>query len=282
LSIHWQPADKFFRRPIKVALNGHHSGQRAGKDNPMSSSHRDSAERSKDQFADSRTESAWRLVAIAAISLLLAAASMFLTMTSLSVVTIVFHIDKLPVVASSTARIGALGFDSVLLVIALTRSRIVGCGDSRAGLGDAPVSNAGFVTAMGVILALYSFILQYAIHRSQSHHASILFTSFWLFSFEALLAAFVFPISEELFFRGWLWTGLRKHWSVAATICATSLLWLAMHLPGGILAIGFLLPVAIMLAVTRHIGRSVRAPIALHSIYNSTVVGSVWVFSLLN
>jgi len=37
-----------------------------------------------------------------------------------------------------------------------------------------------------------------------------------------------------------------------------------------------LMPVALMLAVARHYGASVRAPIALHTIYNCALIGAYW------
>jgi membrane protease YdiL (CAAX protease family) len=52
----------------------------------------------------------------------------------------------------------------------------------------------------------------------------------------------------------------------------TSALWLVAHLGEGILRPVYLLPVAVVLATARHFSQSIRAPIALHIIYNLTMV----------
>lgn len=45
-----------------------------------------------------------------------------------------------------------------------------------------------------------------------------------------LLLAGLGPLSEEWFFRGWLWTGLRRHWRPVPVMLATALPWLLLHM----------------------------------------------------
>jgi hypothetical protein len=78
------------------------------------------------------------------------------------------------------------------------------------------------------------------------------------------LMIFGAPIAEELFFRGWLWTGLRRTVSPVPTALITSALWLACHLTNGLRYPLALLPAAAILSLARHYGGSVRASIALH------------------
>jgi membrane protease YdiL (CAAX protease family) len=82
-------------------------------------------------------------------------------------------------------------------------------------------------------------------------------------------------VVEELFFRGWLWTGLRRHWGPAAVGFATSLLWLASHIGEGLSRLPYLIAPAIVLSIGRHRCGSVRAAIALHFINNVCAVGLI-------
>jgi len=79
------------------------------------------------------------------------------------------------------------------------------------------------------------------------------------------------PISEELFFRGWLWTALRQSWGGVPTALATSCFWLALHAANGRLTPIVLIPLAAMLSVVRHYTGSVRGTMLLHAINNATI-----------
>jgi hypothetical protein len=63
---------------------------------------------------------------------------------------------------------------------------------------------------------------------------------------------------------------LRKNWDVQATARLAGGIWLGIHLFNSFGAPFGLLPVAIILSAARHVGHSVRAPIAIHAIYNLT------------
>jgi membrane protease YdiL (CAAX protease family) len=90
------------------------------------------------------------------------------------------------------------------------------------------------------------------------------------------------PICEEMFFRGWLWTGLRRRWSPGRVMLGTALLWLLGHLADGNLThLLFLTPLAILLSVARHWCSSLWASVLLHIINNGAAAAVlVWVFWL--
>jgi membrane protease YdiL (CAAX protease family) len=78
------------------------------------------------------------------------------------------------------------------------------------------------------------------------------------------------PLAEEPFFRGWLWTGLQKHWGALPTGLMTAVIWLVPHLERGIGYVVLLLFPALILTVARQVGKRVRATILIHAIYNLT------------
>ena len=90
----------------------------------------------------------------------------------------------------------------------------------------------------------------------------------WLTLYERCKDLAFDPIVEELYLRGWLWTGLRKHWTVFPTAVLTGTIWLAMHLD--FRRIITLFPVAIILSVARHFG-GVRASIFVHVLVTAQV-----------
>jgi membrane protease YdiL (CAAX protease family) len=81
------------------------------------------------------------------------------------------------------------------------------------------------------------------------------------------------PVSEELFFRGWLWEAFRRRGlAIFTTACLTSLPWLLLHgldAPGRIL---FLIPAAVVISFARHLGHSVFASLAVHVANNGAAM----------
>ena len=103
----------------------------------------------------------------------------------------------------------------------------------------------------------------------------------WLCLIGIFVAVFLSPVAEELFFRGWLWIGLRRTWSAFPTALVTALFWLAVHLDQGFGIFIFLIPVATILTIARQVAKSSRAPIALHAIYNLVASGLPLTLGLL-
>jgi membrane protease YdiL (CAAX protease family) len=54
--------------------------------------------------------------------------------------------------------------------------------------------------------------------------------------------------------------------------------WLVLHIDRGLLMI-VLLPVAVILSLAREFAGSIRAPIALHAMYNSIAAGLVFLLT---
>jgi membrane protease YdiL (CAAX protease family) len=172
---------------------------------------------------------------------------------------------------------GALGTASVLFFSARARATTIGFGDRREGLGNVPVERLSVILALGAVIAAYAVLVSVASHRARPDQVSLMLSvSGWLTVTFLAIVVVVAPVAEELFFRGWLWVGLRGHWSAVPTAVLTGLLWDAIHIEGGIVRPLLLLPVALILSTARHFGESVRAPIALHALYNIIVLSPPW------
>jgi membrane protease YdiL (CAAX protease family) len=164
---------------------------------------------------------------------------------------------------------------TILLSVAIAAGRVVGGGNVNAGLGNEPVLRAPLVLLLAAILAGYAAIATYVLYRVRP---DLLFEDYptgpWQLVLILLLAVVLFPIAEELFFRGWLWTGLRRHWSLLPTASLTGGFWLVLHIDRGFFMLG-ILPVAVILSLAREFAGSIRAPIALHMMYNCIAAGQV-------
>jgi membrane protease YdiL (CAAX protease family) len=165
----------------------------------------------------------------------------------------------------------------VLLYASSIRGRIVGGGDRRLGLGVAPIARLPIIIGLSAIVALYAVLLDFIVYKYRPD----LFFQFssvplWLILFDSLVFVVLAPLAEELFFRGWLWTGLREHWGVLPTGLMTALMWLVAHLDRGIGYVALLFFPALILTIARQVGKSVRATIPIHAIFN--LIG---IFSLI-
>ena len=166
---------------------------------------------------------------------------------------------------------GVFGVGIVLLYADSIRGRIVGGGDRRLGLGVAPIARLPIIIGLSSVVVLYAALLDFAIYK---YRPDLFFQSssvpLWLALFDSLVLIVLAPLAEELFFRGWLWTGLRKHWGVLPTGLVTAVMWLLPHLERGVGTVVLLLFPALILTIARQVGKSVRATIFIHAIYNLT------------
>jgi membrane protease YdiL (CAAX protease family) len=156
----------------------------------------------------------------------------------------------------------------VLILASLVRARRVGHGNIRQGLADAPVSKLPLVKQLAWQIAAYAVFLKLLLHFMNPGVPSEDPRNPWQKLDVLFVSVVLGPVAEELFFRGWLWTGLAKRWSAASTMMVTSVIWLALHGENGRGVVFFLIPVAYFLARARQHAESVRAPIALHVTYN--------------
>ncbi len=83
-----------------------------------------------------------------------------------------------------------------------------------------------------------------------------------------LLAVVAAPIAEELFFRGWLYTGLRSRVGAALTITLTSILFALAHWEKTHLYALAVFPVGLALGLIRERTGSIGATMTFHAGYN--------------
>jgi membrane protease YdiL (CAAX protease family) len=182
---------------------------------------------------------------------------------------------------SLLGEIAILSAYSIFLLSAFIQGRIIGDGDVRAGCGYEPVSRRPIVALLAILVAARATQWNIIVYE---RHPSLFYEQFaidaanpWLTVYSDFKLILVEPLCEELFYRGWLWTGLRRHWGGLTTAALTGTIWLALHLSVSADSPAWLLPVAIILSLARHFGGSVRASIALHMLYNSIIVTLPWV-----
>lgn len=85
------------------------------------------------------------------------------------------------------------------------------------------------------------------------------------------------PLAEELLFRGWIYTGLRKAFRASTTVMVTTLIFALAHSDGGMLyPLAVFIP-GLALALIRHWTGSVWASFAAHALYNAWAWGLVLV-----
>src|SRR5579871_1982299 len=155
-----------------------------------------------------------------------------------------------------------------LLIGVRQRAAIVGHGNRRAGVGDSPIRRWWLLVVLALLAATWAFMAAAAWHGAFPQWVSA-----WrgqsVWTFIAYIAATVIlaPLAEELFFRGWLWTGLRQHWRVFPTALVSCGFWPIVHMERGILVPILLIPVAVMLGFARHFC-GLRAAMVVHAVYN--------------
>ena len=172
--------------------------------------------------------------------------------------------------------ISAAALQATLLLGAWSRSRP----PRGAGLGAAPIARAGLLAALvvGQLVATFAWALL-VVHlfgAPTTAVAGLLRRSAqngpWLLGSIVVLVTLVAPVCEELFFRGWLWTALRRWWGPLPTALATASPWLLLHVTdGGWRRVVILLPAAILFSLGRHACGSVRASIVMHIVNNGAV-----------
>lgn len=160
----------------------------------------------------------------------------------------------------------------ILLIADRKRSGIVGHGNHRAGVDDRPIIRWWLLIVLALLAVGWAFFASAVWNGLVPQWvATWRQASPWTVGAFAVTTVVLAPFAEELFFRGWLWTGLRRHWRAFPTALLTCVLWLAMHLELSLVLPLFLLPTAVILGFARHFC-GIRAAIIVHAIYNSVVV----------
>lgn len=161
----------------------------------------------------------------------------------------------------------------MLLWAARRRARVVGDGSVPAGFGDGPLRRPALLGLLSLLHAVaVAAWLAFLDHggRPAPLPADAKATGFVIVL--ALLVILISPLAEELFFRGWLWTGLRRHWHPVPVMLATASAWLLVHLGEGLAKPLYLVPAAISLSLVRHYC-GLRAGILLHGANNLVASG---------
>ncbi|HUA54410.1 MAG TPA: type II CAAX endopeptidase family protein [Candidatus Sulfotelmatobacter sp.] len=166
---------------------------------------------------------------------------------------------------------GVIGTATILTWVALYHAASAGQGDWRVGIGDRAIARPWAIAVIALVISAYAALITFgALNASPQALRRAAGVNPILIAIGLALAVVVAPLAEELFFRGWLWTGLRTRWGAVASGAVTSTLWLVLHLPDGVGRMTLLVPAAIALPLARHYGRSVRASIVVHACNNAT------------
>ena len=165
-----------------------------------------------------------------------------------------------------------------LLIAVRRRSVVVGHGNRHAGVDDRPIARRWLLAVLVFLIATWA-LLASAFWNAVSPQSVSSWRGESPWTIVAFIAVTVIlaPLAEELFYRGWFWTGLRKHWSAFPTALLSCSLWLLAHISRGFLVPIMLIPTTVILGFGRHFCGT-RAAIVLHVVYN--FVG-VLVFVLL-
>jgi membrane protease YdiL (CAAX protease family) len=172
-----------------------------------------------------------------------------------------------------------------LFVACLRRGRRTGSGNLREGLAWLGVQRRWDVallagTAAVVAMAHVAMVVRFPAYRAFFEHAQTSLplpqqTGLGVGAYAAWVLLVIVvgaPLTEELFFRGWLWVGLSRWWSVWVTAPATGCLWLLAHYSdGGWRRLLALVPAMILVSVARSLGGSVKASMAVHAANNAVL-----------
>lgn len=166
---------------------------------------------------------------------------------------------------------------AVLLTTALCVPLICGVAKLKRGsvLGEylafktIPVKALGQWLGLAVLLIVVMDILTAAIGQPvvpefmKAAYASA--EPVWLLWLAFVIAG---PLSEELFFRGFLFKGLERAITPAGAIVVTSAIWASIHLQYDIYGIGAIFILGLLLGAARYRSNSILPPLAMHALGN--------------
>lgn len=177
--------------------------------------------------------------------------------------------------------------DLLLILGALRRAAIIGNGDAMAGLGAERIQQPGLLVLFAVLNVVcapgWTWLLGLWV-RPETGLLGLIREALslgWLMQSVVVLSVIgLSPLWEELFFRGWLWTGLRRRWHPIPVMLTTSILWLLLHGMDGLARPLFLIPQAVLISLARHYCGGVRASLTIH-ILNNLIAMALIGFTLL-
>jgi membrane protease YdiL (CAAX protease family) len=153
----------------------------------------------------------------------------------------------------------------------------------RIGLGDRPLGAIGLLVLLTCGVIAYGFLLSYLQLRNLNDFFGAVFragTGWRLAAF--LVFGLLAPFAEEMMFRGWLWTALRRSWPGFHCTLATGLIWVLTHFGEGPAKLAILAPVALALGIARQFGASWRGSLLLHLALNLTSLTAPFILRWAN
>jgi uncharacterized protein len=97
-------------------------------------------------------------------------------------------------------------------------------------------------------------------------------TSGWTVLFWLALVVFA-PLQEELFFRGFLFAGIRdSRLGIGGAVVITSLIWAALHVQYNLYIMGIIFAMGVVMGVVRYKTKSIWSSLIIHGAYNLAVV----------
>ncbi len=204
------------------------------------------------------------------------------TIVSAAILLALHFTIKIPFGLTELVLILAPATQFFLLVACLRRGERVGNGNLREGLAWLAVRrrlDVVLLTLAGALLAAghVALVIRVPAYRAFFEHTQTSLpmpdaSGLGIGAYAAWVGLVVVvgaPLSEELFFRGWLWVGLSRWWGVGVVGPATGLLWLLAHVSdGGWRRVLALVPAMVLVTVARAVGGSVRASIPVHMANN--------------
>jgi membrane protease YdiL (CAAX protease family) len=224
-----------------------------------------------------------RLIAIAALGVLLyAAAEHFAT----------FAYGVVPLVDLLSLKTWQIRLETVLWVTDLLALAFL-CGayrvlpdEFRPDIGVRPCSAWWYVGAamLGIVVTLLNSTIIWGLSLAGIHGTTV-FTDFqhpsaFVAYTLVLEVGVVSPIVQEIVFRGWLLSGLRRVLPLTPVIVASALVFSLMHLRSGIPTLAHAFVFGLVAAALFVRSRSIIPPVILHMVVNS-VGGFLWMYKTL-
>lgn len=156
------------------------------------------------------------------------------------------------------------------LVVAAARLRVGLSARDYLGLG--PVSLGDTVRWL-VVAAIVVVQLDLVLYLAKGE----LMPAYWIEIYRSAVSAPLFwltlivvaPLFEEVFFRGFLFEGLRRSWiGSAGAVAVTSILWVLVHGEEDPLQMGAILIFGVVLGIARLRTGSIRTSFAMHALNN--------------
>lgn len=227
-------------------------------------------ERSRRPFADAAWGIGGALLGVAAVVLVF-----LLLGIGFAVAAALLDLDREAVMGSVAIRYGlAIASQFVLFGIAFLGARLFGAGGRALGFREATL----LATLEGVLGGIAAFVASLAYERflaiawPQGHRALMEEVAEQMTGLEGPLPLLLFaavvlaPLGEEIFFRGYVYGGLRSGLAARFAIPISAVIFGAAHLmPWSIVPLA-LVGSAAAFAYERR--RSIAAPIALHATFN--------------